>query len=340
MNKYVFVLLSVSVIVLFFTGCSGSGGGDSNQTASVITTKYINNVDLDSTFTIKGANQIIVEESLAYLINNDGFYILDINDIDSPRILGFESSSNAIVSVSIKDQYAYALSLNGDLKVINIYDSSNPRTVSTIANIAIAKQSVIVKSYLYLLNSSSAIDIYSLIDSSNPVWEKQLAFSASFGMVEGDFLYLATTTKLFVLDITDPLNPQEVDSINTTGTISDMALYEENIYVSTLNNGLEIIDISNPNNLKFVAALPLSFSGSGLAIEVDKGYAYIIVEEVVTPSSSNYLVDIIDVKIPTSPALSVSTNKRNKEISSLGVIDEYFYAGIYNDSIDIYQTSE
>ena len=62
----------------------------------------------------------------------------------------------------------------------------------------------------------------------------------------GNYVYIGQGSHFVVLDITDKSTPIEIDRLDTSGTIEDIALAGNYAYVADGSNGLVIVDVSNP----------------------------------------------------------------------------------------------
>jgi hypothetical protein len=77
---------------------------------------------------------------------------------------------------------------------------------------------------------------------------------------------------LEVIDISNPLSPVKIDSY--AGSVYDVQVKGEIAYITDWNNGLIILNVSNPSNITFISQFPIS--GACIHVDVYKDVAYII----------------------------------------------------------------
>lgn len=69
------------------------------------------------------------------------------------------------------------------------------------------------------------------------------------GVGERSYVYVAGgLEELFIIDVTDPGNPELVGHINTNGLAKGVYVSGDYAYVADRINGLVIVDVSDPNN--------------------------------------------------------------------------------------------
>ncbi|MBU1638304.1 SUMF1/EgtB/PvdO family nonheme iron enzyme [bacterium] len=111
--------------------------------------------------------------------------------------------------------------------------------------------------------------------------------------VEGSYAYCVTRyTGLRVVDISDPLNPFEVGSCETSGSAFGLALSGNYAYVADGGDGLRVIDITDPFNPFEVGFYDTP--GNALGVAVSGNIAYVANETVG--------LILIDVSNPSAPA--------------------------------------
>jgi hypothetical protein len=116
--------------------------------------------------------------------------------------------------------------------------------------------------------------------------------------VVGDTAYLADSSSLRVIDISNPAGPQIIGSVNTPGNISDVAVFGDTAYVA--GGSLQIIDISNPVSPKIIGSVDTPGSARGVVVVGDTAYV----------AAMSYGLQIIDISNPADPHIigSVDTD--------------------------------
>lgn len=72
--------------------------------------------------------QIAIQDNIAYTQQNDGLYLLDISQPDTPTELGRYRTTDYLFDLTVRGQYAYLVGEN-DLKIVDIADPANPALV-------------------------------------------------------------------------------------------------------------------------------------------------------------------------------------------------------------------
>ncbi|APT73009.1 hypothetical protein BG95_03030 [Thermosipho sp. 1063] len=109
------------------------------------------------------------------------------------------------------------------------------------------------------------------------------------------YIYAAGYSKgIFVLDVTDPVNPKKVGCLDTKGSAIGIYISGEYAYVADYENGLVIVDISEPTNPKKVGHLYID--GSAIGVYISGEYAYVA-------DKYNGLM-IVNISDPANPILA------------------------------------
>ncbi len=126
----------------------------------------------------------------------------------------------------------------------------------------------------------------------------------------GNVAYLATTTGLVVLDITDPLNPTAIGSPLATYEVINMSIEGGHLYLSCGDNGLFIYDLADPY-LPIQVSSPITFNCTDFKVQGRLGF-------LAKGGSWNYL-QIYDLSNPTAPiplaSYSLANQPQDIEIS-------------------------
>jgi PKD repeat protein len=156
---------------------------------------------------------------------------------------------------------------------------------------------------IYGGNPANAVDV-------TPPW---LNFSPRGVCIDGNYAYVAADVNgLHIFDITDPVNPVWVNSIDTPGWAYDVAVSNGYAYVADYDSGLQIIDIDPIESAHIVNFLvPL---GSVVSVAVANGYAYI---------AGGCDFKIVDVNPPESASIIKSLDMLSA--SDVVVLNGYAY---------------
>ncbi|HLP59673.1 MAG TPA: Ser-Thr-rich GPI-anchored membrane family protein, partial [Candidatus Deferrimicrobium sp.] len=216
--------------------------------------------------------------------------------------------------IEVSGDYLYAV----ELEAVDIIDISNPATptlvyryTSPIDERVWFYSATIYGQYLYISGYRSPGGILLILDISNPklpvkVTENSIPYGP-YITVNGDYAYISWyDTSLWVVDISDPVEPVLVGSLDISYRIGSFRGYGSRLYIPAYNGGLVIADISNPTTPNTVG----QFSQSAYfnTICLSGKYAYL---------SGRNCTRIFDFTIPAVPILKgyMNTGGANAHIS-------------------------
>ena len=214
-----------------------------------------------------------------------GVYSIDIRNLAEPKLLAHYVHDKPISSFTLAEDMKRIYMSSGE--GIIIADIRNPDEIKTIAhNTMSSKYYDIVevkKSLLYLL-SSSGIDI---VDVSTPQKPKILKSYATLGDPETIILsqdksraFVSNgTSGIEVLNIKNKTNPKAIGSYICDTKSITIAEESQRLYVTTLQNNLQVIDISNVDKITMVKKIPNRHPRKGefwnSALSPDRKFLYV-----------------------------------------------------------------
>lgn len=96
--------------------------------------------------------------------------------------------------------------------------------------------------------------------------------SATLFKVAGNYVYIAESTGLEIVNVTNPTNCVHVGSYAVSGGVNDFSLAGKYAYIAKAG-GLDIVDVSNPTNCVSVGSYATQNPAAGVAVAGD--YAYV-----------------------------------------------------------------
>jgi len=249
--------------------------------------------------------------------------------------------------VAVQSNYAYMLSLDRPLLIIDISDPTQPKQAGVYPTggsngLTVAGNYVYVAgvSSLSIVNISNpttptGVGVYNspvgvvsdlaivqgyvylpglrVVDVSRPSVATALgAFNLPFGpmAVMGDYAYVATDDRLRVWNVSNPITPTEVAALNTWA--DDVVAAGNYAYVAWAG-GMNVLDISNPISPTQVGYLELP-PYTSRHIAINGHYAY-LAERAFYPE-----LRIVDISNPISPTeISLLRLDYRQPLSSLDV---------------------
>ncbi|MCO6474175.1 MAG: beta-propeller domain-containing protein [Melioribacteraceae bacterium] len=233
-----------------------------------------NIVHLSDFITGSYIRDIKVKDNLVYI--TDSGYGLFIFEVESKTSI---SKISQVLPGLINNNYrASALSGNllclGSFLGIYFIDISDPYAPEIIAELPTGgvNDLEIIGDYLYVLFNNS-ISILDISDPTNADEVGVIEVNATDIFVKDDFAYIVTNneSKVTIFDVSDPVNPQSVTDWDVQDIYFARAIFVEGNYAYTCGHGLNITDISDPNNPVVVGSLPGDFWYS-VVVKGDNAY--------------------------------------------------------------------
>ncbi len=271
---------------------------------------------------------------------NDIFlYIYDISNPLHPSLIGkwadpYNDPRRSVSSVAAYGSYAYVVDYHYGIHVIDISNPSNPVEVNSIIgqNNPNANDIKVFGNYLLLSTRYEGFRVYDISNPSNPT--QISVFSGFPGYVEGLFvhqtsygLYVFETgysTGWAIVDVTDIQNPTLLAKIPVP-TCDSIAVNGNYAFYGGHNDGVWVVDVSNPSNPHEVILIKNKGRNSGLTI--DGNWLYI--------AGSWSDLTIADISNPEDPVITVWNFGGNMG-GNMFVIDNYLYV----EGIKIFDVSD
>ena len=243
-------------------------------------------------------NDIVTAGDYAYSAADDGFWILDVSDPNTPVPVAHLETSFPAVSLALQGNIVF-LACPGD--GIHVIDASNPLAPIDIAYFSLSfdlRQLFLVNNILY---AAAGADGLHILDSSDPYQLEELgAFTMpDYGInavaVSGGHAYLAASNdNLIVLDVSDPASPAEIGAYDPPNDLaqwgSAVAVQDNTVLFGTVlphptplagydAGDVWIVDVSNPDEPVEVARMsPGEYGWAPWRISMDDGRAFVIYE--------------------------------------------------------------
>ncbi len=306
-------------------------------TAPIFTTR-ITGIGRPGNMVVRGDYAFVSEAT------QDAIRIIDISSPDSLTNVATIASSTAnkildAGTMTINGNYLYIL--NVSTTYMTIYDVSNPALPILVSTTAMipgptnnATDIVIQGNYAYVTGGSATdFRIYDITDPYNvrPMGiinnnDQGMAANALANptgvVVVGKYAYIASGAYLVVIDISDPLNPIYVGSLNNTTVVAGLAIQGKYAYIASGGGtGLfSIVDLSNKASPVLVTStsninatnLSGNYPVDREGILVAGNYAYI---------AGTQGVSVFDITSSSHPFLTGMLANGNAPISLSNVVD-------------------
>lgn len=216
-----------------------------------------------------------------------GVRVLDIQNPQGPREISQFQTSGYVSSIKTEGDLAY---LADQGKGLTLLDISDPFQISEYGHGYTTGQEtnqiIVSKPYVYLSEGAAGLTI---IDTTNPLSPTLASALNTNGNAVGIALY---NSKIYlangggglqVIDVTDPRTPNIIGNIKTPGDARGVAVLPirslQNatakifVYVAAGSRGVQIVDATNPKNLKIVGSK--QFPDTVWNVAIDQGRLFV-----------------------------------------------------------------
>jgi hypothetical protein len=220
-----------------------------------------------------GGKTIAVANGRAYLSDHYGnMIILDVSQPSNPSVLGSAKMDSSIGMFSLIGTTVYAMVDKGNVKTLDASNPAQPQVVDRGYFLSGIGLGTARGSLLYLANSEGGFQI---IDISNPAqpqpldhaWTEWSAYtvratdSRAYVLTQGPSYYTYPyQNKVEIFDTSNPAAIQPIGSYRSEMFYHDIEVVGNRLYVAG-NQGVEVVDVSNPANPVLLGARRLNTVG-------------------------------------------------------------------------------
>lgn len=238
---------------------------------------------------VSTAYSVFVQDDFAFVANNDGVVIIDIHQRNKPKKASLIELSEAAFGVYVQNDLLFIAAPSDGLIIVDIQDKNSPKILFTIEGSAVNDICV----------------------------EDKIAYA---GTQQG---------KLLIINIEDPTNPALLGIYTNQGRRSLMVACHKNVvYFSSSEEGLDVIDVSNPS-------LPIKImtvSGTQGAKDAQ------IFDDVMALACHGNGVRILDISDIHNPK-TVSSFNNGGEAWGTGGDSNFLWVGDLKEGIEFYDIS-
>ena len=236
---------------------------------------------------------LVIKGTEAYIANGiNGLTILDIQNPESVSILPGNIPGFAPASVSSSSTDSVVFAGNGqNLVSYNLTDSSEPSVNDIYEYLDQAEDIAIEGQYAYIAAGNSGLQIVDLTNPSGNSAEYPLNGFVSSVAVNGTIALVSASDSVHVLDISSPVSPLPVDTINTTGWVTDVAAGSTYGYFTEQGNGISVIDLASAQY-----AGTTTVAGQAYALALDNNYIY--------AACGTEGIAVLDITDPANPSIA------------------------------------
>lgn len=227
----------------------------------------------------------------------DSLLVMDVSDPTNPTIIGGEVFDPTPTKFIVAEGYAYSISGNNSSYLL-IYDLSVPATPVLAGNLVLGNTHVpndikVRNGYAYISDvQTDSIAVIDVSDPTNPTYAGgiDIPLNPQEIVLYGNYAYVwNAASRLYVLDVTDPLAISVLADQGAGGSFNTPILYGDYI----ICRGYQVLDLNNPLAPTIVTQGTLA----GFAtMTFDNTYAY-------ATSTSTDELRIADISSPAEPSV-------------------------------------
>ncbi len=245
---------------------------------------------------------LAVSGNYAYIASDCCFQVVDISDPFHPQTVGILKGIPRFTrQVAVAGNYAYVLTFVEGITVVDISDPKSPTFVKALALPKYTGSFVMGKGYLYEISteigsdSASGMRVIDISDPKNMALVGTIIFDEDvyYGGFGGQFAYVASHDKLYVVDVSNPANPTVVTSQNRS--VSGLTIRGNYAYLLN-SEGLNVLDISDTKDIWRVGLCPAQDCGYNSDIALISGN-YVLIGSMAYGGD----VTLADISDPANP---------------------------------------
>ena len=284
-----------------YVACVEYTGGE-NGMRIVNVTDPTNPTQVSYYRTNKKTFNIIANGDYAHIAMADSLYIANVTDKANPIITGkYATGGRESRCIHYDASRLYLAVKYGDtpLQIVDVADPASPQEDATMQ----APDEVIslkaADSYLYI-SSFRNMFVYNLDNPSLPSLVKTFSDfrNLAFLQTKGSTLFGMKRNNLFLINCSAPANLWEISQYTlSAGDVSYYAVSEDNAFLQTSNDCLEIVDISDQASPEFMTEVNLAGTPRDVAVKGNYVYSAFGSSDIGTG------VEIFDVTDTNDPSL-------------------------------------
>ncbi len=142
--------------------------------------------------------------------------------------------------------------------------------------------------------------------------------------VSGNYAYVADSTILRIINISNPATPTLTGSYTAAGAINGISVSGNYAYLATSADTAEltVVNITNPATPVTAASFNIGDAANATNVYIDGTYAYVGKVNSTTTGSNEF--NIVNITTPTAPSLSGSLNLSNT-VNAIHISGNYAY---------------
>ncbi len=203
--------------------------------------------------------RITKKENYLYAASSvSGLTIIDCSNPQAPEKV-FSMYPGAVVNDVDFYQDILFMSGSGE-KAIMAVDINNPQSPEIIYSIpltGVVNEFAFKDNYLFV--PESGLYVFDMSDVGSPVQVAKIEFPIGYGSIEfcNDIAVVGGNGQVFVIDAIIPEEPELISTIDISGLVYQITVYDNYVYAACGESGLQVYDISDPANYQYAGTFQI-----------------------------------------------------------------------------------
>lgn len=201
-----------------------------------------------------------------------GLQVVDVKDAANPKVIAAIDTDGFTQSVRVKGGRAFVGDQKGYLRILDVTDPSHPRPVASFGTSGPPYGIEVIDNVAYIAQGVVGLQVVDITIPSEPKHSGLVPLPTDSISIQGRGAYIIGRNGLFVVDITNPIQPVGVQQV-PAGYYSWYGRVKVNGGYAFLvdNFGLQIIDVKDGKRPRQAAGFPYAQG----RIEFNGNYAYL-----------------------------------------------------------------
>ncbi|MFO7651815.1 MAG: hypothetical protein R6X13_10810 [bacterium] len=209
----------------------------------------------------------------------DGLRVLDLSNRAAPREAAVLDLDDRVLSVAVSGSRAFV----GGYFYLSVVDVADPARPALLGRAACLRANgvAVADTLAFVAQDNHDFVVYSVADPAQPyrMGSLELDDDANDVAVAGGIAYVAddNTGGLYAIDVSAPWRPVKLDSIRTGDKALGVAVQGGIAYVADEDDGLTLVDVSDPANLRLMTTIALT--GDASKVRLAGARAFVALEQ-------------------------------------------------------------
>ncbi len=232
----------------------------------------------------------------------NGVVIIDMANIEKPKIVGAINIHNNVQNIKIRNNIAYISAWDYGLYIYDVSSPLKPQFLSKLKVIGESTDIYLCDSFVYLGSFNTPMKKINVADLRNPILEDMYPLdSMCYGesiVIDDSIAYIncgyQNKNYIVFFAILNINNGNIISTLNIPATNMGLFKYGDYLYSNTQDSGICIIDVKNPLNPTIIGRVMDNY-GFGTNFIVDSNILY--------RPKADYGFSITDITDPQNPQI-------------------------------------